>query len=74
MVGAVIGWGRVIQHGRQGWRARNVRPVALLKTGQPMLEGAAARYGLPLVSIRGLSVLPLEYGEVLTAGVDHPDR
>jgi hypothetical protein len=67
--GAVVGWGRVIQHGRQGWRAEKVRPVALLHTGQPMLDEAAARYGLPLVSMRGLSLLPLEYGEVLKVGV-----
>jgi len=65
VAGAVVGWGRVIQHGRQGWRARSARPVALLQTGQPLLEEAAARYGLPLVSMRGLCLLPLEYGEVL---------
>jgi len=66
VAGAVVGWGRVIQHGRQGWRAEKARPVALLNTGRSMLEEAAARYGLPLVSMRGLSLLPLEYGEVLT--------
>jgi hypothetical protein len=68
VIGSIIGWGRVIQHGRQGWRAESARPVALLRTGQPQLEEAAARYGLPLVSMRGLSLLPLEYGEVLKVG------
>lgn len=71
VAGGVIGWGRVIQHGRQGWRASNVRPVALLDTGQPMLEEAAARYGLPLVSMSGLSLMPLEYGEVLKDAVSN---
>jgi len=71
VAGAVVGWGRVIQHGRQGWRAESARPVALLETGQPLLEEAAARYGLPLVSMRGLCLLPLEYGAVLKVGVSH---
>ena len=65
VAGAVVGWGRVIQHGRQGWRAESARPVALLETGQPLVNEAAACYGLPLVSMRGLCLLPLEYGEVL---------
>jgi len=69
VAGAIVGWGRVIQHGQQGWRAESARPVALLETGQPLLEEAAARYGLPLVSMRGLCLLPLEYGEVLKVGV-----
>jgi len=68
VVGSVVGWGRVVQHGRQGWRAESARPVALLRTGQPLLEEAAARYGVPLVSMRGLCVLPLEYGEELRVG------
>jgi len=71
VAGAVVGWGRVIQHGRQGWRAESARPVALLETGQPLLEEAAARYGLPLVSMRGLCLLPLEYGELLKVGVSN---
>jgi hypothetical protein len=68
VTGAVVGWGRVVQHGRQGWRAEKARPVALLSMGRPLVEEAAIRYGLPLVSMRGLCLLPLEYGEILTAG------
>jgi hypothetical protein len=64
-VGAIVAWGRVVQHGRQGWRAQFARPVALLDKGEQMLEEAASRYRLPLVSIEGLCVLPLEYGEAL---------
>jgi hypothetical protein len=67
VVGAVVGWGRVVQHGRQGWRAEYARPGALLNTGQPLLDEAALRYGLPLVAMRGLCLLPLECGDVLTA-------
>ena len=68
VVGAVIGWGRVVQHGSGGWRAEHARPVALLNTGHHLLEAAALRYGVPLVSKRGLCLLPQEYGErLLTA-------
>lgn len=67
VVGAVVGWGRVVQHGREGWRAEYARPLALLNMGEPMLKEAATRYGVPLVSRRGLCLLPLEYGETLTA-------
>ena len=67
VVGAVVAWGRVVEHGRQGWRAEYARPIALLNTGAPLLEEAGARYGVPLVSMRGLTLLPLEYGEPLTA-------
>jgi hypothetical protein len=67
-VGAIVAWGRVVQHGRQGWRAQFARPVALLDKGEQMLEEAASRYRLPLVSVRALCLLPLEYGAALTGG------
>lgn len=67
VVGAVLAWGRVIQHGGLGWRAEHARPIALLRTGHPLLEEAALRYRLSLVPMRGLCLLPLEYGEALTA-------
>jgi len=65
VLGAVVGWGRVVQHGRQGWRAEYARPIALLNMSKPLLREAALRYALPLVSMRGLCLLPLEYGETL---------
>lgn len=65
VAGAVIGWGRIIQHGCQGWRAQHARPVALLDTDRPELEVLALRYGVPVVSAQGFRLLPLEYGEVL---------
>ncbi|MBO0703004.1 MAG: hypothetical protein J2P38_08740 [Candidatus Dormibacteraeota bacterium] len=66
IVGAVIGWGRIVQHGGQGWRAEYARPVALLGTGHPMLGPLARHHRVPVVSARGLRLLPLEYGEALT--------
>ncbi len=66
VAGAVIAWGRVVQHGAQGWRAQHARPVALLDSGHPLLETLALHYRVPLVSARGLRLLPLEYGEALT--------
>jgi hypothetical protein len=67
VVGAVVGWGRVVQHGSQGWRAEYARPIALLNMGPTLLNEAALHYGLPLLSMRGLCLLPLEYGEALVA-------
>lgn len=66
VVGAITGWGRVVQHGGQGWRAEYAGPIALLNSGQPLLETVALHYGVPLVSMRGLCLLPLEYGGALT--------
>jgi hypothetical protein len=66
VAGAVIAWGRVVQHGGQGWRAQHARPVALLDSGHPLLEALARRHRVPLVSARGLRLLPLEYGEAFT--------
>ena len=65
VAGAVIGWGRIVQHGRQGWRAQHARPVALLDTGHPMLKALALRHRVPVVSAQGFRLLPLEFGEVL---------
>jgi len=64
VVGAVIGWGRIVQHGLQGWRAEYARPVALLDTGHSLVEAAARYHHVPLVSMAGLRLLALEYGEV----------
>lgn len=65
VTGAVIGWGRVVQHGNQGWRAEHARPLAFLRTGHPLLDALARRHRVPIVSARGLRLLPLEYGEIL---------
>jgi hypothetical protein len=54
-------------HGARLGPGRPACPIALLRTGHPMLVEAALRYRLSLVSMRGLCLLPLEYGEALTA-------
>ncbi len=68
VAGAVVGWGRVIQHGLQGWRAEYGRPIGLLDTGHPLLEVVARRYNVPLLSHRGLQLTAHEHGESLTPG------
>lgn len=65
VAGAVIAWGRTVQHGRQGWRAQHARPIALLDSDHPLLPALALRHRVPVVSARGLRLLPLEHGEVL---------
>lgn len=67
VAGAVIAWGRIVRHEQEGWRAQHARPVALLDTDHPLLEALALRHRVPVVSARGLRLLPLEYGEVLKA-------
>jgi hypothetical protein len=64
--GAVVGWGRLIQHGSQGWRAQYARPVALLDSGHALLETAAARYGVPLLPWSGVQMVAREHGQPLT--------
>lgn len=65
VAGAVIAWGRIVPDGQHGWRAQHARPVALLDSDNAVLEALALRHRVPLVSARGLRLLPLEYGEVL---------
>lgn len=69
VVGAVVGWGNVIQHGKEGWRAEFAKPVALLKTDlfgeQPLLDKVAKEYRLPILERRGLQLLASEYGDSL---------
>lgn len=65
VAGAVIAWGRIVRDAEQGWRAQHARPVALLDTDHPLLAALAVRHRVPVVSARGLRLLPLEYGEVL---------
>lgn len=69
VIGAVVGWGDVIQHGKEGWRAQFAQPVAFLKTDvfgdQPLLDAVAKQYGLPILERRGLELMAAEYGERL---------
>ncbi len=65
VAGGVVGWGRVIQHGGQGWRAEYGRPIGLLDTGHPLLEMVARRYNVPILSHTGLQLTASENGELL---------
>lgn len=70
MVGAVVGWGRVIQHGDEGWRAENVQVIALLdcKVSDEHLRvthEVAEAYGVPVLSRTALELLAKEYGDPL---------
>lgn len=67
VAGAVLGWGRVIQHGARGWRAEYGRPIGLLDSGDPLLEVVARRFQVPLLSYAGLALTAREYGESLAS-------
>ncbi len=70
VVGAVVGWGRVIQHGDEGWRAEKVQIIALLdcKVDNEHLRlthELAEIYGVPVVGRTALELLAKEYGDRL---------
>lgn len=68
VVGAVIGWGRVVQHGTEGWRAEHAKILALLdcKFSERQLENTrtiAAAYGLEIKSRSQIQALVREHGD-----------
>lgn len=68
VVGAVVGWGRVVQHGDQGWRAEFAQVIALLdcKVSDEHLaltRQVAEQYGVPVVGRKALELMAMEYGE-----------
>jgi hypothetical protein len=68
IVGAVLGWGRVVQHGREGWRAQFARILALLdcKFSEAQLKNtreAAKEYKVPLLQRDGLERYVAEWGD-----------
>lgn len=70
VVGAVLGWGDVIQHGEEGWRAEYAQIIALMdikrsKKALRRAEQAADAYGVPLLSRRGIMAMVAEYGDPL---------
>jgi hypothetical protein len=75
MVGAAVGWGKVVQHGDQGWRAEKVQLIALLdcKVSDEHLritQEVAASYGVPVLERKALELLAKEYGDPLPAFVE----
>lgn len=74
IVGAVVGWGRVVQHGREGWRAGHSRILALLdcKFSAAQLKAthtAAKEYGLPVLERDGLEHYVREWGDPFAESV-----
>ena len=72
LVGAVMGWGKVVQHGDTGWRAQFVKPVALLdlKLGRQntkLAHQVGVRYGMPVLEREALEWLVREHDGQLTA-------
>jgi hypothetical protein len=70
MVGAVVGWGKVVQHGDEGWRAEKVQVIALLdcKVSPDHLRithEVAESYGVPVLGRKALELLAKEYGDPL---------
>ena len=69
VLGAVMGWGRVVQHGNQGWRAEYAQPIAFLRTDvledKPHEEQLSEQYQVPLMDRKGLEVYVKEYGDPL---------
>ena len=66
--GAVVGWGKVIEHGDEGYRAEYARPIAFLGadaaknlwrprnetywTPDELISAAAEEYGVPVIATR----------------------
>lgn len=72
VVGAVMGWGRVIQHGEAGWRAQYARPLALLdlkagKQSAARTKWVAKQYGLPVFEREALELVVREHDGKLPA-------
>jgi hypothetical protein len=69
VVGAVMGWGKVIQHKSEGWRAEYARPIAFLDTSlyeeDPNLQRLADQFGVPLLDRKGLELYVKEFGDPL---------
>jgi hypothetical protein len=70
VVGAVMGWGQVVQHGKEGWRAEYAKIIALLdckfsKKQDANTKAAADSYGLEIYSRNALEAYVKEWGDPL---------
>jgi hypothetical protein len=70
IVGAVVGWGKVIQHGAEGWRTQYARILGLLdcKYSDTQLKNtriAAKAYGVEVYSRENLERWVKEWGDPL---------
>lgn len=71
IVGAVLGWGKVVQHGGEGWRAQYVRIVALMDmkfndANTKLARDISETYGVPILERSALELVVREYGEPVT--------
>lgn len=72
VVGAVMGWGKVVQHGTEGWRAEYAKIIALLdcKYSKGQLRNtqqAAAAYEVEVKSRDALEATVSEFGDPFAA-------
>lgn len=72
VVGAVMGWGKVVQHGTEGWRAEYAKIIALLdcKYSKGQLRNtrqAAEAYGVEVKMRRPLEAMVSEWGDPFAA-------
>lgn len=68
VVGAALGWGRVVQHGNEGWRAQYARVIALMdmklsEKNDEIANHISQAYGVPIVERSALERLVSEYGD-----------
>lgn len=58
VIAAVLGWGRIVQHGWQGWRAQYAMPIAFMDTAltgsAEILEMVSEQYKVPVLSRESL--------------------
>ena len=72
VVGAVMGWGKVIQHGTEGWRTQYARILGLLdvkfsKQQDKVTRDVAEQYGLEIYGREALETYVKEWGDPLAA-------
>lgn len=77
IIGAVMGWGKVIAHEPEGWRASHAQIIGLLDQSileyeRITMEGLAKYYKVPLLpNERALKSFAAEYGETLAEKMRH---
>lgn len=70
VVGAVMGWGKVVQHGEVGWRAQYAKPLALLdlkmgRKNRGLAQEVAKAYRLPIFERSALEMVVGEHDGLL---------
>lgn len=68
VVGAVLGWGKVVQHGDEGWRAQYARVIALMdmklsEKNDEIAHAISEAYGVPILGRDALERYVSEFGD-----------